>query len=31
MRLLYLYGGMNIPASFLCFKNLINLYNDGMR
>lgn len=31
MRLLYLYGGMNIPASFLCFKNLINLYNDGIK
>ena len=31
MRLLYLYGGMNIPSSFLCFKNLNKLYNDGIK
>ena len=31
MRLLYLYGGMNIPSSFLCFKNLNQLYVDGIK
>jgi hypothetical protein len=28
-KLIYRYGGMNVPISFLCFKNLIGLYNKG--
>ena len=28
-KLIYTYGGMNVPISFLCFKNLIGLYNKG--
>ncbi len=28
-KLLYLYGGLNVPISFLCFRNLIGLYNKG--
>jgi hypothetical protein len=28
-KLIYLYGGLNVPISFLCFKNLIGLYNTG--
>jgi hypothetical protein len=28
-KLLYIYGGMNVPISFLCFKDLIGLYNRG--
>ena len=28
-KLIYRYGGMNVPISFLCFKNLISLYNKG--
>ena len=31
MRILYLYGGMNIPPSFLCLKNLNKLYIDGTK
>jgi len=28
-KLLYIYGGLNVPISFLCFKDLIGLYNRG--
>jgi hypothetical protein len=28
-KLLYTYGGMNVPISFLCFRDLISLYNRG--
>ena len=28
-KLIYRYGGMNVPISFLCFKDLIGLYNKG--
>lgn len=28
-KLLYKYGGMQVPISFLCFKDLIHLYNRG--
>jgi hypothetical protein len=30
MRLLYIYGGMICPVSFLCMKNLVGLYNKGI-
>jgi hypothetical protein len=30
-KLLYIYGGMICPVSFLCIKDLINLYNKGIR
>ena len=29
MKLLYIYGGMMCPLSFLCMKNLITLYSKG--
>ncbi len=29
-KLLYYYGGMTIPSSFACMKNLIPLYNKGL-
>jgi hypothetical protein len=29
MQLLYIYGGMQCPISFLCIKDLIGLYNKG--
>lgn len=29
-KLLYYYGGMTIPSSFICMKNLISLYNKGL-
>lgn len=29
-KLLYYYGGMTIPSSFICLKNLIPLYNRGI-
>lgn len=29
MNLLYIYGGMLIPNSFLCEKNMIDLYNEN--
>lgn len=29
-RVLYNYGGMLVPSSFICKKNLIDLYNDGV-
>jgi hypothetical protein len=28
-KLIYNYGGMQVPISFLCFKDLIGLYNKG--
>ena len=28
-KLIYAYGGLNVPISFLCFKDLIGLYNKG--
>jgi hypothetical protein len=28
-KLLYMYGGVNVPISFLCFKDLIGLYENG--
>lgn len=28
-KLIYNYGGMNVPISFLCFRDLISLYNRG--
>ncbi len=28
-KLIYIYGGMNVPISFLCFRDLISLYNRG--
>jgi hypothetical protein len=31
MRLLYIYGGMMCPISFLCMKDLTGLYNKGIR
>lgn len=30
-RILYNYGGMLVPSSFICMKNLIDLYNDGIQ
>lgn len=29
-RVLYNYGGMLVPPSFICMKNLIDLYNDNI-
>jgi hypothetical protein len=29
-KLLYYYGGMTIPSSFICMKNLKSLYNKGL-
>jgi len=31
MKLLYIYGGMICPLSFVCIKNLNGLYNKGIR
>jgi hypothetical protein len=31
MQLLYLYGGMFCPLSFVCMKDLIDMYNIGTR
>jgi len=31
MKLLYIYGGIHCPISFLCFKNLNELYDKGTR
>lgn len=28
-KLIYTYGGINVPISFLCFKDLIGLYKKG--
>lgn len=30
-RILYNYGGMLLPSSFICRKNLIDLYNDSIQ
>ena len=30
-KIIYNYGGITVPISFLCFKNLIGLYNKGTR
>lgn len=30
-KLIHLYGGINVPISFLCSKNLIGLYEKGIR
>ena len=30
-RLIYIYGGINLPISFLCFRDLISLYDSGTR
>jgi len=29
-KLIYIYGGMLVPNSFICTKNLKSVYNDGM-
>ena len=29
-KLIYTYGGMNVPISFLCFRDLTSLYNRGI-
>lgn len=31
MKLLYIYGGMICPVSFLCMRNLIDMYQTGTR
>ena len=28
-KLIYNYGGINVPISFLCFRDLLSLYNKG--
>jgi len=28
-KIIYIYGGLNVPISFLCFRDLIGLYNRG--
>jgi len=28
-KLIYTYGGLNVPISFLCFRDLITMYNRG--
>lgn len=28
-KLIYIYGGINVPLSFLCFRDLISLYESG--
>lgn len=30
-KLIYIYGGMNVPISFLCFQNLDEMYKRGTR
>lgn len=30
MKLLYIYGGLICPISFLCMKNMVGLYNTGI-
>lgn len=30
LQLIYYYGGMTVPNSFICAKNLKNLYEDGI-
>jgi len=31
VKLLYTYGGIVVPISFLCFKDLIEMYNEGTK
>ena len=31
LKILYIYGGLITPISFLCLKDLITLYNKGIR
>lgn len=31
MQLLYIYGGMMVPNSYLCMKNLIEIYKQGIQ
>ena len=30
MKLIYIYGGLNCPISFLCMRNLFELYSKGI-
>jgi hypothetical protein len=30
-KIVYYYGGMIVPSSFLCFKSLIPIYNEGIK
>jgi hypothetical protein len=30
-KIVYYYGGMIVPSSFLCFKSLIPIYNEGVK
>ena len=30
MKLIYNYGGLNVPYSFVCYKDLITLYNNSL-
>ena len=30
-KLIYTYGGINVPISFLCFRDLLSLYESGTR
>ena len=30
-KLIYIYGGINVPISFLCFRDLLSLYENGTR
>ena len=30
-KLIYIYGGISLPISFLCFRDLISLYDRGIR
>ncbi len=30
-KLIYMYGGMRVPISFLCFRDLISMYEKGTR
>jgi hypothetical protein len=30
-KLIYIYGGMNVPLSFLCLKNLLSMYENGIK
>lgn len=30
-KLIYIYGGINVPISFLCFRDLISMYDSGTR
>ena len=30
-KLIYIYGGVSVPLSFLCFRDLIDLYKKGTR